>query len=142
MRGDEAMLAISLTCLCGAVTVLASRRPAYIFECNCTLCRKSGARWGYYQPGEVEVTGRTGTCTRPDKAVPATEIHFCPGCGSTTHFTLTPAAIAKHGNTMLGVNMWLAEPSDLSGLEVQFPDGRSWSGEGPFGFVREPIILD
>lgn len=142
MLGDESMTPIKLTCLCGAVTVRTSRRPAYIFECNCTLCSKSGARWGYYQPDEVKVMGTTGTFKRLDKAVPTTDVHSCPGCGSTTHFTLTPAAIAKHGNTMLGVNMWLADPSDLAGLELQFPDGRGWSGDGPFGFVREPIILE
>jgi len=141
MRESEAIASIKLTCLCNAVTILVARRPAYIFECNCSLCSKTGARWGYYEPGEVTVTGKTAKFTRPDKAVPATEIHFCPGCGNTTHFTLTSAAIAQHGNTMLGVNMWLAEPRDLSGLEVQFPDGRSWSGEGPFGFIREPIVL-
>lgn len=141
MLGDRQLAPIKLTCLCGAIAVQTARKPDYIFDCNCSLCSKSGARWGYFKPGEVEVTGETRTFTRPDKAEPATDIHFCPGCGSTTHFTLTPAAIAKHGDTVVGVNMWLAEPSDLAGLEVQFPDGRSWSGEGPFGFVRDPIVL-
>ncbi|WP_292972323.1 aldehyde-activating protein [Novosphingobium sp.] len=135
------MTSIKLLCVCGAIAIQAERKPDYIFECNCSLCSKTGARWGYYRPDEVDVTGETRTFTRPDKVDPATAVHFCPDCGCTTHFTLTPSAAARHGNTLLGINMWLAEPSDLAGLEVQFPDGRAWSGDGPFGFVREPVIL-
>ncbi|MBB3952659.1 hypothetical protein GGQ76_003979 [Aureimonas jatrophae] len=43
---------------------------------------------------------------------------------------------------MMGVNMALAEAKDLAGLELRYPDGRSWTGEGPFGYRREPRILD
>ena len=35
------------TCLCGAVTVTVDDRPDYIHDCNCSLCRKAGAAWGY-----------------------------------------------------------------------------------------------
>ena len=41
----------------------------------------------------------------------------------------------------MGVNMGLAEPQDIAGIELRFPDGRSWSGEGEFTYTREPIVL-
>jgi hypothetical protein len=37
--------------------------------------------------------------------------------------------------------MALAEESDLAGLELRYPDGKSWNGEGEFGFVRAPRVL-
>lgn len=132
---------MQLACLCGAVSVEIVRRPDYVFECNCTLCRKSGARWGYFAPGEVTATGETRSWRRADKAEANSELHFCPTCGVTTHFRPTESAVARVGDTMAGVNMALADEADLAGIELRFPDGASWSGEGPFGFVREPRIM-
>jgi len=132
---------IHLSCLCGRVRIEIARRPDFVNECNCTLCNKSGARWGYFHPSEVTVEGDTQGYCREDKDDPACRLHFCPGCGATTHFRLTSAAVAKVGDGMMGVNMWLADEKDLAGLELRYPDGRSWQGEGAFGHVREARIL-
>jgi len=132
---------LSLSCLCGQVELDLERRPDFVNECNCTLCAKSGARWGYFHPDEVEIEGVTHGYRRDDKPDPAAEVHFCPACGSTTHFVLTERAAARFGNTMLGVNMALADEADLAGLELRFPDGRAWTGEGAFGHARPPRIL-
>lgn len=132
---------MKLTCLCGQIRVATEKRPDYIHECNCTLCTKSGARWAYYHPSEVSVEGATNTYSRQDKDDPAAAIHFCPTCGATTHFTLTESAAAKFGNSLLGVNMWLADAHDLAGIELRFPDGRAWSGAGDFSYVREARVL-
>lgn len=116
-------------------------RPDYINECNCTLCSKSGARWGYFHPSEVDIEGATATYSREDKGNPVVQIHFCAKCGSTTHWTLTSAGVAMLGNTRMGVNMRLADEKELAGIELRFPDGRSWSGQGEFGYVSEPRII-
>ena len=60
-----------------------------------------------------------------DKTEPTAEIRFCGNCGATTHFTLTTIAVAKFGNTMMGVNMPLADERNFAGLELRFPDGRT-----------------
>jgi hypothetical protein len=132
---------LQLSCLCGQVRIATEKQPDYIHECNCTLCTKSGARWAYYHPSEVSVEGATNTYSRQDKDDPAAEIHFCPACGATTHFTLTESAVSKFGNSMMGVNMWLADEKDLAGVELRFPDGRTWSGAGDFSYVREARTL-
>ncbi len=132
---------LQLSCLCGQIRIATEKQPDYIHECNCTLCSKSGARWAYYHPSEVSVEGATKTYSRQDKDDPAAEIHFCPACGATTHFTLTESAVSKFGNSMMGVNMWLAEEKDLAGTELRYPDGRAWSGAGDFSYVREARIL-
>lgn len=132
---------IDLSCHCGAVRLKLAKRPDYINECNCTLCRKAGAWWGYFDPSDVRVEGETTDYRRTDKAEPGTEVRFCAKCGATTHFVLTEAAIAKYGDTLRGVNMRLAEEAELAGVEVRYPDGAAWPGEGDFGYVREAIVL-
>lgn len=132
---------LSLTCQCGDVRISVGSLPAFVHDCNCTLCSKTGALWGYYHPADVQIAGPTTRYQRRDKPEPGVEIHFCPTCGATTHFTLTPASIAVHGNVQLGVNFRLADESELEGVELRYPDGRGWDGQGPFGYVRELRLL-
>jgi len=132
---------LNLSCLCGQVRINLDSRPDYINACNCTLCSKSGAQWAYVAPSGAVIEGATKGFVRADKDNPGAEIQFCTDCGSTTHFVLTPATIAKFGNTMVGVNMRLADEADLAGMELRYPDGRNWQGEGEFGYVREPVII-
>lgn len=133
---------MTLSCLCGDVEIKLEKRPAFINECNCRLCSRTGARWGYYHPSDVTVGGGTSAFSRKDKGDPNAEVHFCPACGSTTHFVLTASAISRFGeNSVMGVNMWLAEPYELAGLELRYPDGAKWTGEGEFTYLREPRII-
>lgn len=132
---------MTVSCLCGKSRDRLNKRPDYIHECNCTLCTKSGARWGYFHPAEVTVEGATTGYSRDDKDDPGAEIRFCVNCGATTHFVLTESAVAKFGNALMGVNMRLAHERDLAGIELRYPDGQAWSGEGEFGYIREPLIL-
>ena len=132
---------LTLSCHCGQIRIAIKKRPDYINQCNCTLCSRSGARWGYFHPSEVSIEGSTRGYRRQDKDDPGAEFQFCATCGSTTHFVLTASAVSKFGNTLVGVNMWLADESDLTGIEVRYPDGRAWSGEGDFGYLREAHII-
>jgi hypothetical protein len=132
---------IALSCNCGQIRILLATRPDFIHECNCSLCSKAGARWGYFHPSEVAVAGAPRGYVRQDRQTPKAEVRFCPGCGTTTHFVLTADAVARFGDSMMGVNMALAGPEDLAGIELRFPDGRAWAGEGPFGYVRSPRII-
>lgn len=130
-----------LACLCGRISVETATTPDFIHACNCTLCSGTGALWAYFDPSQVSVTGTGTSWSRTDKPDPAAVIHFCPTCGSTTHFTLSDSAVARVGNTMTGVNMRLADETSLVGIELRFPDGRNWPGTGAFGYVRPPEII-
>ena len=132
---------LKLSCHCGQIQMTIAAQPDYIHACNCTLCTRTGARWSYFDPSAVGIEGTaTGYC-RADKADPAALIQFCATCGSTTHFTLTENTMARFGNTMVGVNMQLADEADLAGVELRYPDGRAWPGTGDFGYVRAPRVL-
>lgn len=132
---------LELSCLCGQIRLQLGKRPDFVNECNCTLCSKSGARWGYFHPSEVRINGVAKGYRRSDKAEPGAEIRFCETCGVTTHFNLTASAVARFGNTVLGVNMSLADERDLAGIELRFPDGRAWAGAGEFIYLRKARIM-
>jgi hypothetical protein len=132
---------LNLSCLCGQVRIGLKTRPDFIHDCNCALCSKTGARWGYFHPSEVVVEGDAKGYRRDDKDDPAAQVQFCSTCGATTHFVLTESAVAKFGNGLMGVNMWLADARDLAGIELRYPDGRAWSGEGEFAYVRPAQVL-
>lgn len=132
---------LKLGCHCGGVRIELEEKPSYINACNCSLCAKSGAWWGYFEPASARVAGDTHRYRRADKDDPAVDVHFCPLCGSTTHFTLTERIIARLGNRHIGINMRLADMDDLAGVELRYPDGRNWPGTGEFGYVRAPIVI-
>jgi hypothetical protein len=132
---------LTLSCHCGRVRIDLAKQPDFIHDCNCTLCAKSGAQWGYFEPSEVTVEGATAGYCRDDKDEASAEIRFCARCGSTTHFGLTEGAQARFGNVVMGVNMRLADEGDLAGVELRYPDGRAWSGEGAFGYVRAARVI-
>lgn len=129
-------------CLCGAVSVTIDAKPEFIHDCNCSLCRKSGGAWGYMPPAMVSVSGDTVSFLRTDKQNAAAELHSCPTCGTTTHWELSEACKDQNPSVdLMGVNMRVFDPIELKGVEIRFPDGKEWSGEGPFGYRREAMTI-
>jgi hypothetical protein len=39
---------IKAACHCTAVRFEISEPPAWVLDCNCTVCRRYGAMWSYY----------------------------------------------------------------------------------------------
>ena len=132
---------ISFSCSCGAVTGTVARKPEFLHDCNCSFCSPRNAHWGYFRPTEVSVSGETTGTTRDDRKAPMAEMHRCIACGTTVHFVLTENAQQWHGNVVQGVNMKLADQSALAGVELRFPDGKNWSGDGAIDYVRDPVTL-
>lgn len=63
-------------------------------------------------------------------------------CGSAVCCTVTQAYQREHGAVdQVGVNMRLFDPSDLTGVEVRFPDGLGWAGEGAYEFRRMALTV-
>jgi hypothetical protein len=110
------------TCHCGAVTLAIAVRPEYLNDCNCSLCTKLGALWGYFNPAEVTISGETGTYIRSDLKTPGLAAHFCKRCGCTTHWKPLPV----WPQDRMGVNMRLFSPAAVEGIEIRHPDGRAW----------------
>lgn len=130
------------SCICGAVVVTIESKPDFVHDCNCSLCRKAGAAWGYFGSAEVVISGATIGFARSDKAIPGVEVHSCRRCSATTHFELTSSYRERHETAdQVGVNMRIFDPDELIGVEIRFPDGKAWSGKGPFGYRRAAMTI-
>ena len=43
------------TCHCTAIRIEVPGRPDWLIDCNCSICRRNGARWALYETGEVRI---------------------------------------------------------------------------------------
>jgi len=77
---------VEATCHCGAVRLEAPKPPqeVEVKECNCSICRRTGAVLAYYSPKDVRVSGATDTYMWGDRDI---EFHRCKVCGNFTHWT-------------------------------------------------------
>ena len=94
------------------------RTPDTITDCNCSICRRLGARWAYYTSGEVVITAAAdavGDYAWGDRSL---AFHHCRICGCPTHWSsLTP------GHDRMGVNSRLMAPEALTRTRVRWLDG-------------------
>jgi hypothetical protein len=106
-------------CLCRRVSIELAHPPSHINACNCDFCRRLGAAWGYYKPSEVTIDGTTASYRRDDLDDVWLEAHFCPHCGSTTHYE-----VIREGHDGIAVNTRILDQADLAGIEVRYLDGK------------------
>jgi len=76
---------VEASCHCGAVRLSVAKPPREVTECNCSICRRLGARWAYYSPTEVKLpkAGATQPYVWGDRML---AFHRCKSCGVTTHW--------------------------------------------------------
>jgi hypothetical protein len=117
-------------CHCTNITIALPAAPPFLYDCNCSLCRKSGGLWGYYKLTDVTITGPTSTYRRCDREPSKGAMHFCGNCGSSVGWL----ADITGDDSIAVINMRLFDPAILAGIPLEFPDGADWSGQGPFGF--------
>ena len=116
--------ALAGSCYCGAVRLEMSKRPGSVTECNCSICRRYGARWAYF-------TRSTASARWSDDAVRhyswgdhEIEFCFCRHCGCLTHYE----SPVKTPDSRLAINARMMEPGDVEGIPVRYFDGAdSWT---------------
>ena len=110
---------IETSCHCGAVRLRLPHPPQTLTSCNCSLCRRIGALWGYYErSSEVTMDAAAGATVAYVQGDRTLEMHHCVVCGCVTHWQSIPAK----GDRM-GVNFRLADPADIAGIRVRHLDG-------------------
>ncbi len=45
------------TCHCSAVHLTCDPAPVEVTECTCSICRRYGVLWAYYEPSQVRIEG-------------------------------------------------------------------------------------
>jgi len=94
---------MELRCDCGNIRLSVSE-PTQVTSCNCGICRRYMALWGYFHPAEVEIVMDAGSVSyqRGDR-----EIAFirCGECGCVTHCQ----TLQGDSDPLLAVNFRMAE---------------------------------
>jgi hypothetical protein len=107
------------SCHCGAVCIEIPEPPQEVTDCNCSLCRRIGALWGYYDVDAVRVYGHpenTDEYIQGDKTLRT--VH-CRACGCTTHWEpLGPDRPAK-----MGVNIRNFDSQEVGKVRIRVLDG-------------------
>jgi hypothetical protein len=107
------------SCHCGAVKLKLPSTPTVATDCNCSLCRRIGGPWVYFEWGTVTID------TQPDAVVGYIQrdgtlrtVH-CMTCGCITHWEpLAPKPGAKHG-----VNLGNFDRELIASVRVRRFDG-------------------
>jgi hypothetical protein len=106
------------SCHCGTIRIVIKGDPVDAGECNCSICRRTGALWTYYSPRKVEVTGVGVGYVQGDATL---TLWHCKTCGVTTHWSPRDPTYDR-----MGINLRLFDPALWSALPRQFIDGASW----------------
>lgn len=96
---------MELHCDCGNVR-LSVPVSAQLTSCNCLICQRYQALWGYYQLEQVSIViGSAGknTYQRGDREI---EFVRCAECGCVTHYQ----TLSGDPDPILAVNFRMAEP--------------------------------
>ena len=133
-------MTLTASCHCGNTKIILPHPPVQAAECNCTFCSRTGAVWGYFKPGELQIAA--GESDKFYSASgPANEHHFCSHCGMQTWGVSPDWASAYNDDgtpksddpnalpegKMFSVNLRLVEDFDWGSVTVHKMDGRnSW----------------
>lgn len=112
------------SCHCGAVEISLASAPAVVVDCNCSLCRRYGVLWAYYDRSELSglpEDGVTDTYAWNGKHV---DFHRCANCGCVTHWAPRAA-----GRETLGINARLLPPELTAAARLRHKDG---AGSGKY----------
>ncbi|MFT3809045.1 MAG: GFA family protein [Micropepsaceae bacterium] len=111
-------MTVTATCHCGAVSIETASAPETLTNCNCSLCRRTGALWAYYPPSAVRVAhphdGLDGYI-QGDRSLTTWR---CRTCGCITHWTAVDPAYER-----MAVNARLMPPEIVRAARVRNFDG-------------------
>ncbi|EKE70211.1 glutathione-dependent formaldehyde-activating protein [Gallaecimonas xiamenensis 3-C-1] len=111
------------SCHCGAVRLTLPAAPEMASSCNCSLCRRTGGIWAYYQLGSVVIQGHPGNTESYTWGDRSMRNFRCKTCGIITHWEpIEPTPGSRHG-----VNLRNFEPELLASVVVrQFDGADTW----------------
>lgn len=106
------------SCHCGAVRYRVPTAPDELKDCNCSLCRRLGGLWAYYDPADVEIEGEETATVAYIQGDRSLATHHCATCGCLTHWRALDPEYRR-----MGINTRLMDPSVTATLRVRRFDG-------------------
>lgn len=111
---------IEASCHCGSIKLAIPRQPDAVTNCNCSVCRRYGALWAYFDPTEIRIQAEPGALQGDKTGVASIAFIRCARCGCVTHWS--PVAGRRKSNRM-GVNVRMFNPDALGPFKIRFLDG-------------------
>jgi hypothetical protein len=108
------------TCHCGAISISIPCPPERVTNCNCSICRRYGTLWGYFDQPEVLIeaaAGATNEYAWGDKSIAFVR---CATCGCVTHWRPLPG---RRKSLRMGVNVRNFEPEVIGPVRIRLLDG-------------------
>jgi hypothetical protein len=135
---------VRAACHCGAIRITLELAPAWVCDCNCSICRRYGALWAY----SWEILAKRDLCVTLIQGADALDVYAwgdrelgfwrCKACGCLTHHTaLNDAAKIRGVNARTFVNF---DPASVTiqrsdnahtGWFWTRPDAPIWGGPQP-----------
>lgn len=107
------------SCHCGAVAFIAPRKPQWLTECNCSMCRRIGARWAHFERSEVEITAPMGGTIAYVHGERTLALHTCRQCGCTPYWL----SVDDASDARMAVNFRMCDPEDVRDIPIRHFDG-------------------
>jgi hypothetical protein len=112
------------SCHCGAVKLRLPAMPEKGTRCNCSICRRLGAVFAYFEFGTVQIEGHPANTQEYIQGDRTLRTVRCRTCGCVTHWE--PLDAAKHPQH--GVNLNNFPPALLERVNVRRFDGaHTWT---------------
>jgi hypothetical protein len=109
---------IEASCHCGAVRFAVETAPDELNDCTCSICRRLGALWAYYQAPQVRFAAGNGPTDTYVWNHRVLAFHRCRSCGCITHWAATDPAYQR-----MGVNARLMAPEVIATTPVRQSGG-------------------
>lgn len=98
MNPQKSQPSLQGSCHCGSVRLTLPAAPETATSCNCSLCRRTGGLWAFYELGSVSIEGHpenTESYIWGDRTLTN---YRCRTCGISTHWEpIEPTPGARHG---------------------------------------------
>jgi hypothetical protein len=109
-------------CHCGAIRIRIPRKPRQLTSCNCSLCRRYGTLWAYYDRRQVGITAAKGATDKYSWGRKNLRFVRCATCGCIAYWEAVDES--RH---RMGVNVRNFDPADIESIRVRRLDGaRTW----------------
>jgi hypothetical protein len=116
---DRSPASLQGSCHCGAVKLTLPFMPEKATRCNCSICRRLGTVWAYFEFGAVLVEGHPGQTAEYIQGDRTLRTIRCKTCGVVTHWEpLSAQPGARHG-----VNLNIFDPQLLESVHIRRFDG-------------------
>lgn len=114
----------TVSCHCGAVVLELQRKPRKMTQCNCSVCRRYGALWAYFQRKSIRVLAEGNALKKYSWRNNRFEFYRCANCGCVTHYERTNKR--SDGSDMGAVNLRnIDNPEIIANIPVRTLDGAS-----------------